>query len=196
MKSNNKAREFLSLLNRLIRRQIMLRAVPMVVKFVNKGNATIVAEQEDSPETFDIRLRASIDDNILGVVVYPKVGSTVLVDYIINDRTNAYVTKMSEIDGALITIGSAFKCDLKPNGDLVLNDGNNGAMVKIQALEAKINTINANFQALVAAAQAGQLATVGAAPADGAAGFAAFVTGLDTVQTINSSGLNNDKIKH
>lgn len=196
MKPNNKAREFLSLLQRIIRRQMVLRAVPMVVVSVNKTNGTIVAQQEDSPETFDIRLRAAIVDDLLGILVFPKVESTVLVDFIMNDKTNAYVVKVSEIESALITMGTNFKCEIKPSGDLILNNGSNGALVKIQQLEAKLNAINSNFQTLLAAAQAGLSATVGAAPADGAAGFSAFNSALASLQAITSTGLNNDKIKH
>lgn len=196
MKTNSKARELLSLLQRLIRREVMLRAVPMEVVSVNKNNATIVVKQLDVPELHDVRLRASIDDGVMGVVVFPKVGSSVLIDYILNDSTSAYVTKMSEFESALITLGSSFKCELKSDGYLVLNDGNNGALVKISPLEQKIDTIAGNFNIIKNGVAAAVTAAAPAAPADGIAGFNALNAALNALQTVNSNGLNNDKIKH
>lgn len=162
---------------------------------VNRTACTCTAVLNNGVEIEDVKLRATIDDTDNGIIVFPKEESWIRVALIENNENNAFVVQYSDIDAFQIK-KSNFKMEVKDNGDLVFNDGNNGALIKIQALEAKINTINANFQAIVSAALSGQTATVGAAPADGAAGFAAFVSALNAVQSINSSGMNNDKIKH
>lgn len=108
---------------KLIKRHVPFRVIPMDVTKVDKENDTISAKEIDGPELQNIRLKSIEGDGGVGIVIYPKVGSSVLVDKIMNDDQNLYVTKVSELESLKIEIKNAFKCELKPDGELLFNGG-------------------------------------------------------------------------
>lgn len=113
----------------LVKRYVPMHVVPYKVVSLNSDNATCVLKEEDGAEIENVRLKSVIDDNNVGIVVYPLVGSSVLAGKINNDENNLYVTKINEIDSVLITIKDKFKAELKPSGELIFNDGENKGLV-------------------------------------------------------------------
>lgn len=69
-----------------------------VVTEVDKGNATATVKPISGPELFDVRLRATIDGATTGVVLFPAVGSSVIVSLINNEVNEAYITQYSEVE--------------------------------------------------------------------------------------------------
>ncbi|MFV0505889.1 MAG: hypothetical protein ACK5L5_04150 [Bacteroidales bacterium] len=60
---------------------------------------------EDAPTLHDVRLLAIEDEISNYTIVYPQVGSLVLVGIIEDNRTDAAIIKCSEIDCTVVTIG-------------------------------------------------------------------------------------------
>jgi hypothetical protein len=141
MKNFALIREFYIAIHKMIRRAVPMQVLPMKVVSVDKEKATCVLKEEDSDQFEDVRLKSVIDDNNLGVVLYPKVGSYVLVGKIANDENNLTIIKINELESALISISDAFKCDLKPNGDLILNNGNNKGLVILDKAKSNLEKL-------------------------------------------------------
>lgn len=73
--------------------------VTAVVTAIDEDTCTCSATV-DELEITDVQLRAVIDDK-KGFVIFPKVGSTILVQKL-GDKEEFFVTMFSEIDGVLI----------------------------------------------------------------------------------------------
>ena len=95
------------------------------VKSVDKNKCTCTIEN-DSVEYFNVRLRPTVGNNN-GIVLYPKIGATVLAVKIENSEQWAVVFA-TEYDSAEILIDS-----------IVLNNGNFGGLVKIEELTRQLN---------------------------------------------------------
>src|SRR5690606_16877130 len=77
------------------------------VQEVDEEQATIVALPIGGPELPDVRLRAAIDGAEDGVILFPEVGSTVLVGIIGNDPDTAFVCRCTKVIKAKLKIGNS-----------------------------------------------------------------------------------------
>jgi hypothetical protein len=142
------SRELKNAVKRLVEDLINVQTLVCTVVSVDKNADTCEVEPVNGEANLtDVRLKAIIEDPenpplaICKIVVYPKVGSTVIVSIIEDNPNVAYVGIISEIDEILIIMGGAFKMHLKPDGNLEFNEGLLGGLVKIQELITKLNVL-------------------------------------------------------
>lgn len=79
------------------------------VSAVNEGSRTCTVVMEDIPYE-NVLLYAVENTELKGQVLIPRIGSTVLVERIANDRY--FVVMFSEIDKVLLTIGEKTKAEI------------------------------------------------------------------------------------
>ena len=79
------------------------------VSEVNEGSQTCTVVMEDIPYE-NVLLYAVENTELKGQVLIPRIGSTVLVERIANDRY--FVVMFSEIDKVLLTIGEKTKAEI------------------------------------------------------------------------------------
>ncbi len=79
------------------------------VSEVNEGSRTCTVVMEDIPYE-NVLLYAVENTELKGQVLIPRIGSTVLVERIANDRY--FVVMFSEIDKVLLTIGEKTKAEI------------------------------------------------------------------------------------
>lgn len=80
-----------------------------------------------------------------GMVLIPKVGSYVIVA-LMNDGVNGCVIATEEVERMELVIGEA-RVEVTEDG-IVLNGGNLGGMVKVEALTSRINNIENDLNTL------------------------------------------------
>lgn len=140
----------------------------------NKLTCT-VKELETDAELFQVRLNAG--KTTLQTVLFPKVGSMVLVGLIGNDTRARYVSMVSEVD------------------KIYLNGGDNGGLTITPELVTQLGKLSARVDGIISAINSGT-------PAPGAAdGGAALHTSIKlSLQSIvdneDFSNIENEKIKH
>jgi hypothetical protein len=136
MKTQGKAYELYIALRKMIRKEIVAVTIPMTVVSVDKAKATCTCKEEDSDVYPNVRLKSVADDSNIGAIIYPAVNSEVLVSKIMNDENNLFIVKINTVESILITVKDVFKCELKPDGKLIFNSGENKGLVKLlQAVE-------------------------------------------------------------
>lgn len=161
------------------------------VQEVDQESATITALPVGGPELFDVRLRAAIDGSEQGVILFPKVGSTVLVGIIGNDPDTAFVCRQSEVEKAILKIGES-SLEISTDGFL-LNGGSLGGLINIADLVGKLNEIEQDINSLKTAFSTWVVvANDGGAALKTAAGSWAGSTLTQTQE----SDLEDIKIKH
>jgi len=134
---------------------------PATVKTVDKTKKTVTVEDLEGFEYTGVRLTATVDET-KAVVIYPKVGSTVLVSMIGNELEQLLVSSVREVESLDATIentelhvdATGFRLK-KGNEDLrtVLNDlidelnkivviqGTSINVAATLAIKARLNTI-------------------------------------------------------
>lgn len=70
---------------------------PVIVKSVDKSKRTVTVTDLEDFEYTDVRLTAVIDES-KAVVIYPKLGSTVLVSMIGNELEQLFVSSVREVE--------------------------------------------------------------------------------------------------
>lgn len=89
-------------------------------------------------DLLDVRLRAVKDGNKKGHVLFPVIGSIVLVAKKERGNTDAYVAMLSEVD--VIQIDA---------NQIVFNGGENGGLINIEALVSKINRVEGKLDSVI-----------------------------------------------
>jgi hypothetical protein len=136
------SREFKSALRSLIDGRINVQTFVCTVVSVDKENDTCEVEPVNGDANLDeVRLKSIIDTTESSIIIYPKIGSTVLVSIIEDNPNVAFVTMVSEFTEIIIELGESFKMHLKPDGNLEFNEGLLGGLVKINQLVTKINAL-------------------------------------------------------
>lgn len=82
-------------------------AFPATVNAVDEGELTCTVESPDGLELYDVRLRATLDGDNTGIVVLPKVGSSVIVGSLGSGDNDHYVAMWSEVDKVVCLIDGA-----------------------------------------------------------------------------------------
>lgn len=185
----------LKAIEQVVKQHVKLQVVACKVVSVDKAKQTIVAEPINGDAEFHgVRLKAVIDSADVGIVVFPEVDSTVLVGLIENEETAAFVVAQSALESCLIALQTGFKCELKSDGTLELNEGNNGGLINLSALVAELNKTKAVVDAITTVLQSWTpVASDGGAALKAAAGAA-----LAPLSTGNYSNpaIEDTKVKH
>ncbi len=156
--------------------------VPAKVKAVNEKEQSCTVEI-DNIEYEDIRLTSVIDnDNSEHSFVVPVVGSWVIVAFVENSETDAFVIAYSKILKLIL------------NADLIeFNKGEFHGLVKVKDLTKKLNTIEKDINNLKQA-----LSTWVPVPQDGGAALKSTVASWagQKLQETKQKDIENEKIKH
>ena len=149
---------------------------------VDAQKATCNVDLMDGRQRFDVRLRATEDNDLTGLIQWPTVGSFVLIGQIAKSKQMA-VLQCSELDRITWKIDNT---EMEANNtEVKFNGGTLGGMVKVNTLLTKINQLEARMNAH----QHAYVSPSGAA-----------VTTPNGTQTISPttqlSDLENTKIKH
>lgn len=149
------------------------------VKSVEGDTCTIAVD--DDLDLSDVRLRVVGDDNTSSkMLLTPKIGSFVLVaDLSGGDLSDMAVIMFSEVT------------------DVMFNGGNNGGLINIESLTAKINNLVGSVNSLVNAfnSHTHTVSTTGSATAQ--SGTAAPTeTQVQTADQLNQAEFEDTKIKH
>lgn len=176
---------------RLIKRQLPEINIFCEVTSVDAEKMTVdVQPVNGSPEIFDVRLTASAEQQSNFMVVYPKVGTTVLVSFFDQSHADGYVSAVDEPERVVIKIGD-YKLEIDSNG-IKLNDGQIGGLPKSNSVLAKLNQLES---------QVNQLKSILAAwipvPTDGGAALKVAVTAWAASQITPTqiSDIENQKVK-
>jgi len=153
---------------------------------VDQNNDTVEISV-DGMELGDVRLRSIIDSQGNRVVVYPAVGSIVLVGRI-GHSNQLYVQAVSEVDKVLCRIGN-MKLEVTESG-FVYNEGSH-TTANADILKSELNKLTKRVDDLLDALnQAAPDSSTGTFKASLTPRLAAIVNKEDF------SGIENDKIKH
>lgn len=150
---------------------VLLRAKVLEVR----DDATCdVAPLNGDAEIYDVKLKPVIDGIENSIVIFPKVGSFVVVGLVDGTMTDAYVLLTSDFDR------------------IVFDDGVNEGMVKLPVLRAEIEKLNSFLTAIK-----DTFTNWTTVPSDGGAALkTAMNLALASEQTADLSDAGNDKILH
>lgn len=141
-------------------------------------------------EVLDVRLRAALEASDLGMIMVPKVGSTVLISAINNDWNSAFVSLATELDKILVKVGNS-TAEITAD-EIKLNGGSLGGLVKAKELKAQLDKTNAVVSALMQT-----LLTWVPVPSDGGAALKTAMQTALTGKTVGSfTNIENSKITH
>jgi hypothetical protein len=184
--------EIKTLLKQLLKENATAQTMPGIVTELDRtANTCTVAPADGSPDLFDVRLTASIDENDKVMVIYPALNSHVLVTIIGDNENVAFVSMCSEVEEVFISVRDAFKMRLTESG-CVFDDGENGGLIVNQKLQAQIEKLNANFKILE-----NIFDTWVPVPNDGGAALKVVaVSALQAMQEADLGDVTNDKVKH
>ncbi len=163
------------ILKKTAREAVQLTIVRCVVTAVDNDSQTCDVEplNGDAP-ILGVKLKAREDSEPDGIVVFPTVGSDVVVGFSEGNDVDAFVLVFSDFD------------------QMVIDGGENEGIVKLPVLRDEIAKIN-NFLIQI---KQGFTSWV-PVPNDGGAALKGIMTSaLGNVQTADLSQAGNDKIKH
>lgn len=134
-------------------------------------------------EFADVFLSANPND---GFICYPEIGSTIRVA--VNNKGDKYVLQFSDLQKLRITTGETEI--IVQDGEILLNDGTFGGLIKIDDLKTQIDNM---LTAIKLACGAGFNALYAL---DSGASYTAFTTAAQNIQNLNKTTLENTTIKH
>lgn len=161
--------EIKELIQKLVKKSIPMVASVGLVTSVDFEEHSCDVKLTDGTELPAVRLRAVMDDKAEGLIIYPKLGSHVIVSSINNKSEQSFVVMASEVD------------------IILFDEGKNGGLVKIEALVKRLNRLeermNSHQHIYINAASAPTPTTVDS------------ITNSKMVQT-KVADLENEKFKH
>jgi len=169
-----------------------VQTFPAMVLSVDEAAKTIdVLDQEDN-EVFNVRLKASIDDEQNGVVEIPVVASWVLVGIIGNDENSLFVLMCNDVEKLVGFIGDT-TCSIDTDG-IVIDGGANGGLTITPELVTNLDKTNALINALTTIISGVPIPE----PGNGAPSAlqAALATALTGQSLGDFSAIENERVKH
>ena len=142
-----------------------------VVKSVQGDTCTVSVADMDIT---GVRLRASLADNQNYMIAVPAIGAVVVMGSVFGDLNDLVVLVCDAVQR------------IELHGDIIVNNGELGGMVKVEALTEALNTLIKAFNG-----HTHKVSTTGSATAQ--SGMAAAIT--DKADEVEQSDLENQKIK-
>jgi len=165
-----------------------IRSELCVVDSVNEENRVCDLVTLDNKKLTAVRLESTYEINAdgsstssdaKGVLVIPKVGSYVIVDYM--DKNSPYVSKFSEIDKII-----------SKQGEMILNSDEYGGLVNAKELKIQLDKLQSKVDVIINA-----ITSSAVLAGDGGAVFKTNMTAvLQTAIDADFSNLENEDIKH
>lgn len=154
-----------------------------IVKAVNEAQMTCDVTLYDNDELLleDVKLKPvvpGLDLTKIGPVLFPAIGSEVIIGQLNNDETDLFVVSFTKVSKVSLDAGSALKMlmDLQSGSmafdltSMVFNGGKNGGLPKISPLVTKINQLERRLNDLLTAFK--EHKHIGVSPGGGISGFA------------------------
>jgi hypothetical protein len=138
----------------------------------------------------DCRLKAIEDEEEEGIIIFPKVDSIVSV-LCINNTSDAIVIAYSSFSSCKIVIKNVLKIEISDSGDIIVNDGVNGGIIKVQALQNEIEKLN-TYVSKITTVFTQWIPTL----PDGIALKTQMQLLVSPLPLANLGAITNDKIKH
>jgi hypothetical protein len=176
-------------IQKVVQNQIPIVSIAARVIEVRENEGVCDVQPLDgSAEIFDVLLNAeqTIDK---GITIIPAVDSVVYVTFV--NKNVAFVSLNSVIDKVLIKINDISL--LIVDDEIVLNDGNNDGLVKVNDLVSKLNALENDINTLK-----NVFAAFVPVPADGGAALkvAAATWSSQLLTTTVKNDIENNKVKH
>ncbi len=145
-----------------------------VDKVNDDGTIDCTPIRDEDADIFGVRLQADIDKTAIGLLIKPVVNSNVVVTFI--GKNTAYVALYGEID------------------EILIDDGKNGGLIKIEELRTQVNKNTAVLDTLKTILEGVPIPEPGSgAPSALQAALGAATTPLATADL---KDIENPKIKH
>lgn len=173
----------------LARQGANIEAQLCIVTAVDAAARTVDCEPlDESAPLLGVNLQAN-QGLTSGMVLIPKVGSYVIVA-LMNDGVNGCVIATEEVERMELVIGEA-RVEVTEDG-IVLNGGNLGGMVKVEALTSRINNIENDLNTLKEV-----FAKWVPAPQDGGAALKGVISSWasETLVLTERGDYENEKVK-
>ena len=156
----------------------------VIGKVESVGDETCSVKIADRIVINDVRLNASADGNADNILIKPKVGSMVLMADLSGGELRSLV---------VISFSALESMTVKFEGEVVINGGENGGLVKVKELKEKLNGIEKNLNDLRNAIGKWQPVVQ-----DGGAALMAALSDwlVQPLVETSLSDIENDKIKH
>lgn len=164
------------------------------VKSVDSNQYTCVVDPiDESPEYYDVRLKATIDNTDAGLVSIPDVDSFVVISPLNGDLNTYYVTKFTIVTKWHIKVKGGAAIELDDQGNIKCNGGTLGGLPIIAQLKAELIRLQTAITTVKAAA--GVAIGVFSTALDGGVSGSTYNTSVNAIPGQNLNGLENTKVK-
>lgn len=164
------------------------------VKEVNLAEGSCDVERDGSPDLYDVRLNAVIDEGITDkFTVVPAVGSLVMV-MSLGEATEAMVVATSKIEKVVIQIGE-ISVDVSAGG-VVMNGGKLGGLIDITKLTEQVNRLVDAFNGHTHTIPSGGINTQGSAAAQSTVTPVTVPAVEQKAAKLDKADYENEKVKH
>ena len=155
------------------------------VKSFQESDWTITVELNQGATVDDVSIRSVINSETTGILVEPKVGSYVVCGLTDGKIENLTVLVFSEIKNM----------KLVPAEKLILRSDDFGGLVKLQQLEANLDTLKTAIENLITFTQSGLNAVGVGSAANGPGAATAFQSMTEAIQ-IQFQDMENKNVNH
>lgn len=153
-----------------------------VVKSVNETDMTCVVDLTTAPDADDVRIRAAIDQVATGLLIIPKVGSTVLIARIEGKIESPVLISYTDIQKINIVTEDILQLNGDSLGGLVRSDR---VKQDIDSIKQELNDLKILFNSWVPVPQDG-----------GAALKASLASWAQPLQMQQATYYESEKVKH
>jgi hypothetical protein len=162
-----------------------------IVREVDTANhkAKVQLTIHDKEQTVETLLNATPGSD-LGVFIYPKVDSDVVVCDIDGDGIYTII-QYGKVDKVAVKIGSTEELVIT-SGNIVMNGGDNGGLVKVGALVDKLNRLEDKVNSIITKYDAHTHTD----PASGITGVPSMLVASSITPNTSVEDLKNDHVKH
>lgn len=113
------------------------------------GDVCTVNPADGGPKFHKVRLKPSVDGKDFGVIIIPKIGSSVIVSPFGKKASGHYVSQWGEVEQILMKTSNGAQILFKQDSTLELNGSNLGGLVLVNGLLSRLNQLEARFNTLV-----------------------------------------------
>jgi hypothetical protein len=158
---------------------------------VNKTTQTCTIQPtDDGAIIYNCRLKAIEDEEKEGIIIFPRIGSIVIVA-VLKPTNDSVVFSISSFDSCQIAIKDVLKIEIESTGDITFNGGEYGGIIKLPALKIEVEKVN-TFLTTIKNVFTTWVPTM----PDSVALKTAMQAALLQLQLPNLTNVGNDKIKH
>jgi hypothetical protein len=180
---------------RLIKEVNPYSSINGTVKAVDLNDFTCDVEPVDGGAIYNnVRLKCTINGMEDGIIMIPDVGSSVIISNIKNDPDNYYVNRFEKVVKYALKLVGGGSIVFDSSGNITLNGGLLGGIVKINELKQELLRLETNINAIKTAA--GVAIAVYSGALDGGVSASAYNSSVSSLAPQNLINLENQKVKH